>query len=131
MTELSTLQHNLTDTAQIKSTMALKLPVHRLAPTLTSSLRPTYYFLSSRPITHRTFSYTHTLREAPREKDPKVVYSRPTTLGGADRKSSPLRIWPFVLILAGGFYAFNTLIKERSGTKPADKGPVKTEHPRG
>jgi len=51
-------------------------------------------------------------------------------LGGADHQSSPLRIWPFAVILFGGFFAFNQLIKERSGTKPPDKA-VKTEHPRG
>jgi hypothetical protein len=53
-------------------------------------------------------------------------------LGGGDRNSSPLRVWPFVLILAGGFYGFNVLIKERSGTAPPEKNTVvKTEHPRG
>jgi hypothetical protein len=112
--------------------MATKLPIQRFLPLNTRPSHITPSIPLPKQFVARQFSSSRALRneqQPPKEK-PNVVYSRPTTLGGADRKSSPLRIWPFVVILFGGFYAFNQLIKERSGTKPAEKS-VRTEHPRG
>lgn len=129
MTELMTLQHNLTRWPKYFD-MTANLPLQRLSHLILrpSKLQPSILLGTS--LSRQPFGSLSKLRSPEKPEEPRVVYSRPTTLGGADRKSSPLRIWPFVLILLGGFYAFNQLIKERSGTKPAER-VVKTEHPRG
>jgi hypothetical protein len=46
-----------------------------------------------------------------------------TTKPPYKRQKSPLRIWPFLLILAGGTLMFRSLVKSREGQVPAKAGP--------
>ena len=51
----------------------------------------------------------------PKNPSPKPPRSNPS--------QSPLRVWPFLVIFAGGAWAFNELVKARTGRVPAKESP--------
>lgn len=92
------------------------LPLPRIPLRLTLPPSPSRHPFSTAP------------RRAEKNEQPKIVYSRPTTLN-VDRKRSPIRIWPFLVILGAGFYGFNLLVKERTGTKPTKESDKASSKP--
>jgi hypothetical protein len=59
--------------------------------------------------------------QSPPERTPASQTTRAATQFPT-RKKSPLRVWPFILILAGGAWMFQSLIKSREGKVPAKPG---------
>jgi hypothetical protein len=87
------------------------------------SHRYTSFLLDRSYSTHlRLVSTSARKLDAPKNKAAPTVPSAPRAK--IPPSQSPIRIWPLVLIFAGGTYLFTQLVKSRRGTAPPSKDNV-------
>lgn len=70
-------------------------------------------FKSHLSVSRRRFSSLTSLHSKQQQQVSGVV--QPPPQARVPKTKSPLKIWPFVLILAGGSYAFVSIVKQREG----------------
>src|SRR5579871_5965761 len=95
--------------------MANKNPVSPLLRNCTS-------ILLDQPCTTRLRPVSTSVRKLDAPKNNKAAPVFPSAPRAKNPpKQSPIRIWPLVLIFAGGTYLFTQLVKSRRGTAPPSK----------
>jgi hypothetical protein len=101
--------------------LAVRQKHHRLAafPSISPAVHLSRRLIS---LTSRLQSERHDVPSSKGQSPPDRTPASQTTRTATQfprPKKSPLRVWPFVFIVAGGTWMFHSLIKSREGKVPA------------